>query len=302
MIFTPPKATGLTSGLGGFVLVLGLDGFLVFLIRRGPPSLLAFLGLCLLLASLPALGWLAFQLVGLIRARYVVSRNALVVDWGTRREVIPLPAISALHSGAEVRGDLRPRGVTLPGLAVGTGEAHELGEVEFLSTTVASPADLILLQHPGGWLALSPADPHAFREAFEAARAAGPTDAIEPESLTLAVLAWELWREPLALALIAGGALAALALTGYLSSIFPLLPPEIALHFGPGGQPDRFGPPAGLFILPAIGALAWLVNTAGGAWLHRRPADRAGAYLLFGATVFVQALTWAAAIGLLTAG
>ena len=54
----------------------------------------------------------------------------------------------------------------------------------------------------------------------------------------------------------------------------------------------------------AFGALAgdWVLNTLGGLWLHQRDAERAGAYLLFGATVFVQALVWVAAIGLLTAG
>jgi hypothetical protein len=280
--------------------VLALDGLLGTLIRRGPPSLLTFLWLCLMLGSLPVLIWLAYQLIGLARARYVLSRNALVVDWGTRREVIPLPTITAVRAGGDVRGDLRPRGFTWPGLTVGAGEVPDLGEIEFLATTSAE--GLVLVEHPAGWLALSPADPQAFREGFAAARAEGPTDVIEAESLTLAVLAWNLWRDPLALTLIVGGALAALALTGYLSYIFPLLPPEMALHFGPGGQPDRFGPPSGLFILPLIGALAWLANTVGGAWLHRLAAERAAAYLLFGATVFVQALTWAAALGLLTAG
>jgi hypothetical protein len=44
------------------------------------------------------------------------------------------------------------------------------------------------------------------------------------------------------------------------------------------------------------------VNTLGGAWLHRLETERQAAYLLLGATLFVQALVWVATIGLLTAG
>ncbi|MGH2522300.1 MAG: DUF1648 domain-containing protein, partial [Anaerolineales bacterium] len=77
---------------------------------------------------------------------------------------------------------------------------------------------------------------------------------------------------------------------------------EFALHFDAQGEPDRFGPPAGLFILPLIAGLAWAANTLLGLWLYRRESERTGAYLLFGATVFVLALVWVAALGLLTAG
>ena len=49
-----------------------------------------------------------------------------------------------------------------------------------------------------------------------------------------------------------------------------------------------------------IGGVAVLI--LGGLWLHGRETERAGAYLLFSATLFVQALVWAAAIGVLTAG
>jgi len=111
-----------------------------------------------------------------------------------------------------------------------------------------------------------------------------------------------LWRDRLALALVGLGALSALLLTGYLISVYPQLPPQIALRFSASGQPDRFGAPTGLFILPVIAGLAWVLNTLWGVWLHQRDDERAGAYLLFGATVFVQALVWVAAIGLLTAG
>jgi hypothetical protein len=111
-----------------------------------------------------------------------------------------------------------------------------------------------------------------------------------------------LLRDRLALGLMGAGAAGALLLLGYLALISAQLPAQIALHFDAGGVPDRFGPPAGLLILPAIAGFTWLVNTLGGLWLHRTTNERAAAYVLLAATLFVQALVWVATLSLLTAG
>ena len=300
MVFTPPKTTGLAIGLGGCALLLGLDGLLLNFLRTAPPSPSTFVSVCVLLASLPTLGWLGVRCFNLTRARYVLSRNALVVDWGPRREVIPLPSISTVRPGLAFKADLRPRGLTWPGYQAGSAEFDDLGEVEFLA---ASPqASLVLVSYPDGWLALSPSDPQHFIQTFEQLRAAGAEDAVAAESLTLSLFAWPLWQDRLALTLMALGALGTLALLGYLSVIAPQLPPEIALHFNVAGAPDRFGPPGGLFILPLIAALAWAFNSIAGVWLHRSELERPASYLLLGGTLIVAAFVWIAAIGLLTAG
>jgi hypothetical protein len=304
MIFSPPKSTGLAFGLIAVALVLALDFALAALVRLAPLSFPTFVFLCLLLASAPVLGWIAYRCYGLIRARYVLSRNALVVEWGGRREVIPMGMIAEVRAGADVGSALRPNGITWPGCVVGRAAVPDLGEVEFLA---ADPSGLVLvgIGDAAGrpyWLAISPADPQAFLQAFADFRAEGVEDHVEPESARPGVEEWALWRDRLALGLIALGGASVLALVGYLLAIFPQLPPEIALHFNALGRPDRFGPPTGLFILPVIAGLAWALNTLGGVALHRAQAERAGAYLLFSAAVFVQALVWVAALGLLTAG
>lgn len=97
-------------------------------------------------------------------------------------------------------------------------------------------------------------------------------DQAEPEATHLQ--RWSLWRDRLALALIALSGLSTLALAGYLA-VIARRPLELPLGAG----------------------VIWFVNTLGGVWLHRRPADQAGAYLLFGATAIVQVFAWVAAIG-----
>ncbi len=302
MVYSPPKSTGLAIGLGAITLTLALDAVLVALVRFAPLAFPTFIFICLLVASAPVLAGIAYRCYGLARARCVLSRNALVVEWGGRREVIPMEMIGEVRAGVEVETALRPQGITWPGCVVGRASLQDFGEVEFLATT--EQPGLVLVSHTraGGWLAISPADPQAFLQAFDKFRAEGVEDQVEPESRQPGLEQWALWRDRPALGLVALGGASVLALVGYLLAIFPQLPPEIALHFNAQSEPDRFGSPTGLFILPVIAGLAWALNTLGGLWLHRRETERAGAYLLFSATVFVQALVWVAAIGLLTAG
>lgn len=300
MVFSPPKSTGLAFGLGGIALLLLLDIGLVALIRATSLSILTFIYFCLLLLSLIAIAWLGYRSYGLARARYVLSRNALVTEWGERRELLPMQAIEEVRAGAEFEGRLRPRGLWWPGCMVGRADIPALGFVEFFAAS--DKAGIVLVGHTNGWLAISPSEPQAFIQIFTERRLEGISAHVESESRRARLERWAVRRDRLAVGLIALGGLSVLLLVGYLLLIFPQLPPEIALHFNAQGQPDRFGPPTGLFILPFIGGLAWVLNTLGGLWLHHRESERAGAYLLFGATVFVQALVWVAVSGLLTAG
>src|SRR5579859_2439396 len=290
MVFSPPRTTGLLLGLGVVLVLLGLDAGFVLVLRGNPLSLAGFLSLVLLLVSLPVIGVVGYRTYGLLRSRYVLSRNAIVVEWGSRRIVLPMGMLA----------EVRPRGLTWPGSVFGTGSVEGLGEVEFLAA-VEKPG-LVLLRHAESWLAISPADPAAFLAALAAAREAGPQEEVEPESVVPAVQSSPLLHDRLALGLIGLGAAGAVLLLGYLALISPQLPAQIALHFDASGLPDRFGPPAGLLILPAIAGFTWLVNTLGSLWLHRNARERAAAYLLLVATLFVQTLVWVATLSLLTAG
>lgn len=301
MELQPPKSTGLAFGLGALLVWLALAaGSLALIVTRPLDPLSAALA-ALLTASAPLAVWLAYRGAGLLSARYRLTRNSLTVDWGGRREVIPLTEIEEAHSASEYAGTLRPPAWRWPGCVVGRVQQADLGAVEFLAVT-AEKSRLVLLGYPGGWLALSPANPAAFLTALAERRAEGVEEPVEAETVLPELPQWALWQDRLALGLILAGAVALLALLGYFTLISPQLPAEMALRFDARGQPIRFGQPTGLITLVLIGAVAWGLNTAGGIWLHRRPADRALAYVLFGATVLVQALVWAAAVGLLTAG
>src|SRR5262245_51067775 len=115
MVFHPPRTTGLLIGLGLVVVLLGLDVGFVLVLRGNPLSVAGFLSLLLLLASLPVIAVAGYRSYGLLRSRYVVSRNAIVVEWGSRRIVLPMGMLDEARAGADVPGEVRPRGLTWPG-------------------------------------------------------------------------------------------------------------------------------------------------------------------------------------------
>lgn len=298
MVFKPLKSTGLAFGLAAVVILIGAEVSALAFLRAESFSFWAFLALCFLVASLPILSFIGYRCYGLARGRYVLSRNALVVEWGGRRELIPLESISEVRAVTEAAelATLRPRGFTWPGCLVGRAELAGLGAVEFLAATGAQ--GLVIVKYDGACLAISPADPRAFAQAFAGLQAEGPSAKIEPESIAPGFQRWDIWRDWPTLALIAAGGLSELVLVAYLLLIYPTLPDQVVLHFNVQGQPDRLGAPLNLFMLPLIAGAAWVVNTLIGLWLRRRAGERPLAYVLFGATLLTHVLVWGATLGL----
>lgn len=314
-MLNPPKTRGLAFGLGALAVALALSGLALYNLRALTPTFSTFVWLCVALVSVPAGLWLGYRCWGLLTARYTLSPQALTVVWGERREVIPLEDIEYVHPASEYAGELKPRGLNWPGSIVSRVAHPELGAVEFLATSTEK-ADLVMVAYSGGWLALSPANPAEFLQAFEAYRAPRPEEApaeetlaeeeppapVEAASVLPDLWQWPLWQDRLALTLIAVSGLAWLVQAGYVFFLLPQLPAEIVLRFRPDGTPFQVGAPAGLLILPGISAVAWVLNTLLGMLFHRQPSERTIAYILLLNTFFVSGLTWLATLSLLTAG
>jgi hypothetical protein len=302
MVFKPLKSTGLAFGLAAIMILVGAEVSALAFLRGASLSFLAFLALCFFVASLPILSFIGYRCYGLALGRYVLSRNALVVEWGGRRELVPLEKVTEVRAVTEPTevAALQPSGFTWPGCLVGRAQLPGLGRVEFLAATDAH--GLVSVRYEGGCLVLSPPDPLAFAQTFARLQAEGPSAKIEPESITPGFQRWSLWRDRPALAVIAGGGVSELLLMGYLLLVYPTLPAEVALHFTVQGQPDRFGAPLDVFILPIISGLTWALNTLLGLWLRGREGEHPLAHLLFGASLLVQALVWVAALRLVAGG
>ena len=102
----------------------------------------------------------------------------------------------------------------------------------------------------------------------------------------------------LGIGLLGASLLAGVLLFAFIARNVPQLQSEITLHFTHEGITDRRGPPQGLFYLPLIGALIWLLNTLIGLGLKRNRALRVGADLLWTNTLAVQLILWTAVLRL----
>jgi uncharacterized membrane protein len=89
------------------------------------------------------------------------------------------------------------------------------------------------------------------------------------------------------------------ALFAFIAAQYDRLPDEVPLHFDGLGQVDRYGSPAGLYILPLIGLIAWLTAALLGWYFHQVRGEKPVAYVLWGTTVAIQLAAWLALVNLL---
>jgi len=287
---------GLIVGIAILVLILAVDGVLIWLATQRPVSIgTFFIGMAVLI-SIGFLGLMGYWLYGLMKSDYSLDRNALVIHWGTTEQTIPLHQITRVFSGDELTEKVRLTGSVWPGHFVGYGEIPEAGSALFYAT--AAPRDQVFVVTPGLTYGISPADPDAFLESLTQRMQMGPTQVAEQTSKRPSFLSWRIWRDRPSLILLGMNCVVLLALVGLLSYRLPSLPNLIPMHFSPAGEADRMGARSNIFVLPVISILTLILNVTLGFVLQQR--ERIASYLLWGGAFFVQLLVWAAAIGILT--
>jgi hypothetical protein len=293
--FKPDRWLGLVSGMALVLLVLILDGLMVWGISQMGISLAAFVLLLLLVGSLLILTLLGYWLYGLLWSGYHVDRNAVVIRWGATTQVVPMESVTAVLSGDQVKGITRFSGPRWPGLRVGYGEIEEIGPTLFFAT--GPTRRQVVLTTPALAYALSPADQKGFMETLRQRLSMGPTQSVEQVSRQPAIFTWSFWSDRVGLALLVSALVLLVALFGYIALRYPSLADLQPLHFDSAGQPDRWGTRAQVFTLPFIGMLALIANGGLGFLLYER--QRPAAYLLWSGAIGVQMLVWGATIGIL---
>jgi hypothetical protein len=247
------------------------------------------------LVGLALLGLIAYWVHGLASASYLLDRNALIIQWGPSKQVIPTNEIERVLTGDQIEEKIHFYGGRWPGHWVGYGEISDLGQTLFYATV--PPHKQIFIATPGLVYGISPANRDDFLQSLHKRLQMGPTQIMEQSSQRLTLLDWPIWQDVLGLGLLGAGALTLTGLIGLVSFRFPALPALLPLHFGASGSPDRLGPRGEVFLIPLIGLLTLLINGVVGGFLYRR--DRVASYLLWGGSILVQLLVWTATLGVL---
>ncbi len=290
------KRTGTQTGLLFIIGLVVLDIFCLIVMTTQPIGPLTFILSLIMLASFPLLALIAYQLYGLARSGYDIDRNAVTIQWGPIKQIVPVESIQRIMLGTEVEGSVKGfRGWRWPGLMQGQGELPE-GDLTVFYASTSLHQQLILVT-PSISYAISPADVSGFIESIKARYELGPTQAVAQTTEHPAFFDWPLWSDRVAHYLMITGATMCLLLFGLVSLRFPHLPPTLPLHYNVLGLPDRSGPATQVFILPFIGLLALGANTLLGGLFYRR--EQVASYLLWGGTIVVQVLLWIGTVNLL---
>jgi hypothetical protein len=300
MIFEPNKKLGNTIGgiaLGVVVLALVLLFALVFL---APFSFRTVIWLFIFLLLSPVAVLLGLRLYGLRGASYQVSPSGIQIQWGMDKHNIPMHRIERIMPGSTLDTNVFPRSVWWPGLMVGSTTHPSFGRINFYATTLQREQLFVLTDKRT--YAISPADPRAFLDAYATAREqeAEVSEQLELSQTMPLFQRLPFWRDRWAQVLLPGTFFPLLLFFGLIAFNLSRLPASIPLHFNQLGEPDRMGTPAGLFMLPVIGLVTWLANTALGTALHSRPNQRILSYVLWFGNLLVQALLWAGALYILS--
>lgn len=310
MNWNPAPSPGGLVGLAAILGALLVDGLVILLLSRLPVSLAFFVLALSVVVSLPLLILLAYRVFGFFNLAYLLDRDALTIAWAGTRQVIPLGAIREVITGEEV-GEARPEGrLRWVGYHVGYEELEDIGPTLLYATRPL--AEQVLVLTDGVAFGLSPADPQGFLADLEAhrklSRGAGEqrsrgaftsaplrlrTSAPLLSRAGVTTLRWPvlelpLWDDRWAHALLGAAAALNAALFAYVCLRYQGLPALLPLHFDALGEPDRIGPRAELFWLPAIGLVVLGANAALAAFLHAR--ERLAAHLLLAAAALVQLL------------
>ncbi len=296
MIFKPVDVPGRWQGLAAIAGLLLLDVLAIWLIRQRPLDGVSFLMGLWVLTSLPLIAYLGYRTVGALTLQYWVDRDGVTLVWGPTRQIVPMGEILRIQRGAEADPANRPRPWHWPYPERRRRYCAGLGVVNSYAT--APPAEQIILVTKDESYGLSPDDADGFLAALQERYALGPARRLRTELLRPPLWTWPLWRDRSALALIGAGLLGLLVMFGVLCFRYPALSADLPLHFDVSGIPDRIAAKSGLFALPVIGLLTWLVNLALGVWAYRR-VQVGGAYLLWGGAVAIQGIAGLALFNLM---
>lgn len=302
---TPGNFFGYTL-LAGIVL---LDAGLLWLLIREPVTILSFLWGLSLLASLPVIALVAYSTASLPAMRYHVVDNALFIEWGRIRQVIPLAQIQALLPGEKLETITAFHGIRWPGYLVGRGRVDHRGRTERLTdeathydavffATRPLTQQLLVITDAMAY-GVSPMDLENFADCLAALRLAALAGAAGSPPSHLSFLSWPIWRDRLAQMMWATAMVLNGFLFAYLCTIYSRLPALVPLHFNESGIVDRVETPANLFILPLVGLMAWLVNGLSGWLFYHWRSEKPLAFILWGTAIVVQLAAWAAVLGLL---
>ena len=283
----PPRKQSLVFNFSlGFIALVG--GLVLLVLGSGDasrqPNLLQ-LALALVLFVVEAL--FSYQVFLVLTTRFQLTRSALELQWGFRREVLPLEQVEWAHPVLDFDSPMPLPGFVLPFQYYGIRRIRGLGTVEFAAT---DRRNMVLIRAGDRHFVISPEDAYAFASEFEKLSALGPQEVVAPLSQTGRNLIGEILQDSMARKLFTAGIVGLLTLTAVsiaLSATRPTIT-WITLELVPSNR---------LLLLLLVGGLDWLLNTfLGGYFYLRGLLEKRWIFLIWSWSAFMSLTLSAAAV------
>lgn len=295
MIYKPQRCHTRWEGLLIAFWIVVVDSILLVWMGRRPIDWIKFVLIFAWVGSLPLLAYVLFRTWAAFSMEYWVDRNALTLSWGNTRQVIPLHAVRRIIQGG--LPNLSPANfLRWPAPFLGTALTVGLKRIQMVAT---QPLEECLLLDTGeAVFAVSPQDPAAFLTGVQARYRLGPVTKVEMTRMRTSLWDRVFGGETAGPLLLGAGLAGVLILFGILMVRFPNLPDLLTFHYNSDGLPDVVREKSALFLLPAIGFLAWALNGLWGGWMAYHQ-QRIGAYMLWSGTLLVQLCSYLALTSLM---
>jgi hypothetical protein len=277
MEFRPVWRQGLTLHILLAVLTAALGGFLIWLAfqqKIGGLVILCLFGALIFLALLPLLVYRAYALY---HATYTIEREGLSIQWGLRREDIPLTEVEWVRPMTDLVVPLHAPPLSMPGAYLGTNLHSDLGNVEFIASSYST---MVIVETANQVLALSPEDPEEFLYSFHRTLEMGSITPIEAFSSQPAEFIQNVFSFPLARLSLISSLLLTLLLALVTSLLIPLKP-IVSMGITPQGTPLDPVVSNRLLILPLLASFSFVLDVVLGLYYFRKPEQRHVSYFLW---------------------
>jgi len=293
--FPPSRTLGLLVHIPLLLLLSALDvgGFIFF--SRQEPGLLFFVSLLISVFLLVPVFFIGYRTFALIFSSYALERDGFHINWGLRREVIPLSEIEWIRTPKEMPFDVPWSFLPMPGAYLGKVQSENYPLIEFIASDVMS---MLFIGTSRCIYAVSPAKPRQFIETFTRVLQLGTLSEIEWQTIRPVDWIAESWKNRSARLSVQFSLVLITILFLWIGFRFSGRQ-TIELGYSAAGAPQEILPVRNVLILPVLTVLFWLSDLGIGIRLYQYQNTRQLAEIFWGGSVIITFLFVLSAIFIL---
>ena len=273
----PDRSLGFAIHLGLILINSAISGYLLY---RALSSEMQGVFILYLISSIitfiPA-PFLFYQAFALARAKYVITRDGIAIQWGLRTEDIPIEEIEWIRRPRDFVHPITQPPFRLPGAVLASCNDRDLGLIEYIATEIKR---VVLVATHTKVFALSPGNPYAFINDFHRSAELGSFSPFKKQSSRPQLILTQLLRDKTARSFLIASLSISLILLIAVSFIIPNIS-TVPLGLESSGEIQETSPAERLILLPFLSLLLFFIDLGYGAYLFRKKGFKNASYIIF---------------------